>query len=174
MRIMITGTQGLARGVIIAAQQQGHEITAVSRSNGYNIRDVSTWAQDFQDWDACINCAYDGFYQIRVLEMFADLWKDQDQKIIVNIGSMVTDHTRSEKNQDHLYWPYRLHKQSLQEACQRMMRDRACQIKLINFGPIDTSMTKDLNVPKMSISQAGTYVMNLLSDSNLRRQDVWL
>lgn len=173
MKILITGDRGLAQGIADIVKQQGHDAVMVSRSTGHDINSVQTWAKDFSDVDICVNSAYSGFAQVAVLETFADMWRDDTERQIINIGSMVADYPRSQIELDHQYWSYRLHKQALQSAYAKIMQDRDCQIKLINFGPIDTDMMSGVDVPKMSVAQAANRVWSMIQDPAIKRQDLW-
>ena len=52
----------------------------VSRRNGYNIRDIDKWGNEFLDFDVVFNNAYDGFYQVDVLNFFYNNWKNNSLK----------------------------------------------------------------------------------------------
>jgi hypothetical protein len=171
VNIVITGSQETAKALKLALFE--HNVTLVSRSLGFDIRNVTDWCQNFAEHDCIINYAYDGFHQIQVLESFATMWKQHSEKIIINIGSMVIDHVRSEPSLDHKYWPYRLHKQGLQQAYAKLSKECLCQIKLLNPGPIDTPMIQHLSVPKLSLIEFSKLVVLLLENPVLRRLDAW-
>jgi dTDP-4-dehydrorhamnose reductase len=69
MNILITGTSGLAQAL---ANQlgQAHTVTQISRATGHNIHDVESWGPSFYHYDVCVNCAYDQWAQVTVLEQF--------------------------------------------------------------------------------------------------------
>lgn len=170
-RVLITGSTGLAAGVFRAFDAD-HAVTVVSRSNGYNINNVAEWADQFLDYEILINCAYSSWSQVQVLETFCQLW-DTDTKTIVNIGSMVTDYSRTETDRDHEYFPYRLHKRALQDAFSRLVKTSNCNLKLINPGMIDTSMVSHLSGNKMTVDQVAKHVRMLVDNKEIKRLDLW-
>lgn len=167
MKIIVTGTRGLAKSL----QTLPHEVICLGRE--FDISRVREWAESFVDADCLVNCAYNQFDQVTVLETFANLWRDNKNKIIINVGSAVADYTRSELLKDHEYWPYRVHKQALQSSFNRLTKECSCAVKLINPGAIDTDMIQHLTVPKMSVEQVTQYVNQLITDPVLKRIDLW-
>lgn len=172
MQIVITGQNGLAKS--LAQVYSDHDVKTVSRSTGYNIANVHQWAKEFSDADMFVNCAYYGFYQVDVLETFATMWKHNKDKTIINIGSKVTDYTRSELNKEGEIFSYRYHKQALQSAFANLVDNVECNIRLYNLGPFDSDMIKHLDISKMSLEDTANKIKMLNSIKNLRRADVWL
>lgn len=173
MKILITGTRGLAQGLREVLESE-HTVTCVSRSTGYSILEIETWAQDFLDYDMVINNAYDGLGQLQVLEYFYHHWQSDPAKHIINIGSRATYYPRSESELDSEYWPYRLHKQMLEKAWEKMVLCK-CDIKLINLGPVDTELIKNITgINKMPVPQAAQNLVRLILDPVIRRADLWL
>lgn len=172
MKILLTGSQGLALG--IAKNLSAHQVISVSRRTGHNINQISVWGHQFLDCDMAINCAYDGFGQVSVLEFFYNNWKNNSSKTIINIGSSVILTPRSETEKDQEYWPYRLHKQTLEQAWTKMLTC-ACNIKLINPGPIDTDMMKHvIDVKKFYVDDLGAKIASAAFDPTVKRLDLWL
>jgi NAD(P)-dependent dehydrogenase (short-subunit alcohol dehydrogenase family) len=172
MKIVITGTQGL--GSALADRFCEHTVVGVSRSNGHDIAHVRDWGSDFLDHDMIINCAYSGFDQVTVLEYFYQHWQNDSSKHIINIGSKIIDHPRSERDKDHDYWPYRLHKQTLYMAWKNMVESN-CDVKLINPGAIDTSMMRNVNnVKKFDPAQLADKCYQAIMDPTVKRLDLWL
>lgn len=171
--ILITGTTGLAAGL---AEQLGldHIVACVSRATGHDVQEIPQWGHKFLDFDIVINCAYSEQGQLAVLEYFYNHWKDDASKCIVNIGSRATYYPRLESEQDHKFWPYRLHKQCLELAWQKMVVSE-CMIKLINPGPIDTDLIRHIpNIKKMSVEIAAEKCCQAIFDPLVRRLDLWL
>lgn len=172
MKILITGKSGLAAG--IADNLQKHQVTLVSRSTGHDINQIKDWGHQFLDHDMIINCAYDGFGQVSVLEFFHDRWKNDPDKSIINIGSRVIIYPRSEIEKDTQYWPYRLHKQVLEQAWKQMLCCE-CDIKLINPGPIDTHMMQHISgIQKFDVNDLGSRIVAAAFDPTIKRLDLWL
>ena len=170
MKILITGTKGLAHAIGKSFADQF--VTSVSRSSGFDINNIDQWGSEFLDQDCVFNCAYDGFAQVKVLEFFYNHWKINSAKQIITIGSRAITHKRIED--DSSYWPYRLHKQALQQAHDAMLLDAKCDMKIINPGPVDTDMIKHLTCIKLSTHKLAETIKTIASDSSLKRIDLWL
>ena len=171
MKILITGKTGIAGA--LAEAFNNHEVHIVSRSNGYDIANWQDWAWQFDGVDIFINCAYNEWHQVGLLEHFADSWKHDPDKTIVNIGSKVTDYSRSEREKDFEYFPYREHKKALQSVSQSLSDTCKCRILLINPGPVDTPMVAFLKVDKMSTDRFAKIVKMVVEVPEIRRVDAW-
>lgn len=170
MNILITGTSGLAQALRNAYND--HSVTLVSRSGGFDIHDIEHWGAEFLDRDCVFNCAYNGFGQLTVLEFFYKHWKNHPHKQIITIGSRSIMYPRLDP--DLGYWPYRLHKQSLQSAVDAMLLDARCDIKIINPGPIDTDMIAHHDCVKMDVSWLANKIKGIATDPCIKRVDLWL
>jgi NAD(P)-dependent dehydrogenase (short-subunit alcohol dehydrogenase family) len=173
MNILITGTTGLAEALKKQLQTH-HLITCVSRRTGHNILNIQHWAPEYFHYDVCINCAYDQWQQIAVLETFYHAWKDNAQKQIINIGSALVDYTRIEVELEHQYMPYRIHKQALQSTFYKLVKQAKCDIKLINPGAIDTPMIQHIDYDnKMSPESAAEKIVDIMSVPCFKKVDLW-
>jgi hypothetical protein len=170
MNILITGTQGLARSLSNAYID--HSVTMVSFSGGYDINNIDQWGSDFLASDCIINCAYDKFAQVKVLEFFFKHWENDPSKKIISIGSRVITHKRLDNNLG--YWDYRLHKQTLQQAHDAMLLTAKCDLKIINPGPIDTAMVAHQQCVKYNPDELAIKIKNLIQDPTIKRVDLWL
>ena len=170
MKILITGTKGLAHA--IGKSYADQFVTSVSRSSGFDINNIDQWGSEFLDQDCVFNCAYDGFAQVKVLEFFYNHWKTNSAKQIITIGSRAITHKRIED--DSSYWPYRLHKQALQQAHDAMLLDAKCDMKIINPGAIDTQLIAHLAIPKMTTEFVANKIKDIISDPTVKRVDLWL
>ena len=170
MKILITGTKGLAKalGEVYADQS----VTLVSRSNGTDINNVDQWGPNFLHYDCVFNCAYDGFAQVSVLEFFYQNWKNNPDKKIITIGSRTITYKRSDPESG--YWAYRLHKQALQQAHDSMLLDTKCDMKIINPGPVDTDMIRHLDCVKLDTLTLANTIKNIAADASIKRVDLWL
>jgi len=171
MKILITGRRGLAAALINTLQQ--HHVFSTDQQN-YNIKNVKNWASEFSEFDICINCAYDSWHQVGVLEQFYAMWKDNPKKIIVNIGSTVSNYSRTELDKEYEYSPYRLHKQALELCFNKLVRVAQCDIKLVNPGPIDTDMISHLNCTKMLPAHVADRISWIINQPDIKRLDLWL
>jgi hypothetical protein len=170
MKILITGVRGLAHA--LGNAYSDHDVTLVSCSGGYDIVNVTSWGQDFLDYDCVFNNAYSGFAQIEVLEFFYKHWKHDSHKKIISIGSRAITHKRIESESG--YWAYRLHKQALQQAHDAMLMDAKCDMKIFNPGPIDTDMIKHLDTVKINPDQLAHKIKSMVGDPTVKRVDLWL
>jgi NAD(P)-dependent dehydrogenase (short-subunit alcohol dehydrogenase family) len=170
MKILITGSTGLAAA--LAQEFSDHLVTTVSKSNGFNINAIDQWGHQFLDQDCVFNCAYDGFGQVSVLEFFYNHWKTIPNKQIINIGSRAITHKRLDA--ENGYWPYRQHKQSLQQAVDAMLLDAKCDIKSINPGPINTPMIQHHQCVKFDPVELSQKIRSITEDRTIKRVDLWL
>lgn len=170
MNILITGTQGLAHS--LGDAYIDHEVTLVSRSGGYDINNIDTWGSEFLDRDCVINCAYDKFAQVKVLEFFFKHWGNNPSKKIISIGSRSIIYKRLDN--DTGYWDYRLHKQALQQAHDAMLLTANCDLKIINPGPIDTAMIAHQQCVKYHPDELAIKIKMLIEDPTIKRVDLWL
>jgi short-subunit dehydrogenase len=172
--IIITGTSGLAEALAHNLEST-HNVVRVSRSTGHNIQDVKTWGPNFYHYDVCINCAYDQWFQVVVLEQFYYAWRDDPTKQIINIGSSIVDYARIEKEKEYEYIDYRVHKQALQSVFHKLVKLSQCDIKLVNPGAIDTKMIEHLNFDaKMSLEFVAKKIINVMQDPCIKKVDLWL
>lgn len=167
MKIAITGhTKGI--GKAIADLFHDHDIVGLSRSNGYDIKDVSKICNAAIDCDIFINNAYQSRYQTDILNMMYMLWKDQN-KIIINIGSTVTDYPRTEIEKDHEQWDYRDDKKSLQSLFRKLAKSKSvCRLGLVTPGSTDTDMVRHHNNPKLDTIEVAKAVELIVNNKNLK------
>jgi len=140
MKILVTGSKGLAAS-IKSILEIDHQVLTVSKSNGHCLSNVQSWAYLYFDCDILVNNAYHNWDQIEVLETFANAWRLDDKKIIINVGSTISDYCRTEQDIECDYLKYRVHKQALQLAFQKICKNSHCDVKLINPGPFDSDMS---------------------------------
>lgn len=170
MKILITGTQGLAQS--LGNAYIDHSVTLVSRSGGYDINNIDQWGVKFLDHDCIINCAYNKFAQVKVLEFFFEHWGNNPLKKIISIGSRSIIYKRLDN--DLGYWDYRLHKQALQQAHDAMLLNAQCDLKIINPGPIDTEMIAHQQCVKYDPDKLAVKIKNIIEDPTIKRVDLWL
>lgn len=171
MKIVITGTRSLSKALEQALTSE-HDVVCLDR--GYDIAQIDQWYQQFNLYDCVINSAHDKFGQVGVLEYFSNMWKDCPDKRIINIGSIVTDYARSERDKEADYFSYRIHKQALQLAFSKLSRESKCCIQLINPGPFDSETVAHISVPKLTQSQVCDTVKLLINNPNIKRIDQWI
>jgi hypothetical protein len=172
MKILITGQQGLA--LALSKAYEKHSVQCVSRATGHDITTIDRWGHQFLTWDLVFNCAYDGHGQAQVLEFFFQHWQATVGRIIVTIGSRITTQPRTELDRDHMYWPYRQHKQNLQIMHDRMLSTALCDLKIINPGPFESAMSQHITGPKMAVQDLAQRICVAVTDPAVKRLDLWL
>jgi NADP-dependent 3-hydroxy acid dehydrogenase YdfG len=153
MKITITGhLSGIGKAMYDGFSVQGHEILGIDRDT---IPDLSTdegiinCASLTADSDMIIINAYDmkdkdklsGFSQTVLLYRMFSLWKGQDNKIIVVIGSLASEMHISTSN------PYIVHKISIDAAVKQLRNISSTKPYILNLKPhyVDTPMTSQVN-----------------------------
>lgn len=91
MKVAITGgTAGIGLALAKQFEADGHEVVALSRRNGYNIRSLPKVASMVETCDMFINNAQVGYAQTELLFDVWRRWRNQ-HKYIVNVGTQMTD-----------------------------------------------------------------------------------
>lgn len=120
MKIAITGgTAGIGQALANIYTEQGHEVIALSRRNGYNIRSIPKLAGIIEPCDMFINNAQAGFAQT---ELLFDIWRrwEGQPKIIVNISTQMTDMSVPPKRE----WDEYLIQKKALETTQDLLTER--------------------------------------------------
>lgn len=172
MKILITGTKGLAQE--LAFIYADYDVVAVSLSTGHDINKIEDWGVDFLDYDLVFNCAYSGIGQQLVLEYFHHHWQYDSTKSIITIGSKVITQPRADLAVVNNYWPYRIHKQTLQTMHDTMWPTAQCDLKIINPGAFDSDMVAHLDIPKLSLYELAIRIKRIADDPVTKRVDLWL
>lgn len=172
MKILITGTKGLAQE--LAFVYADYNVTCVSKSTGHDINKIEDWGVDFLEYDLVFNCAYDGVGQQLVLDYFYHHWHFIPTKSIITIGSKIITQPRSEVTLNNNYWPYRIHKQTLQTMHDSMWPTACCDLKIINPGPFNGETVSHLDVPKFSLYEIAIHIKKITNDPTIKRVDLWL
>lgn len=91
MKVAITGgTAGIGLALAKQFEAGGHEVIALSRRNGYNIRSIPKVADAIEPCDMFVNNAQVGFAQTELLFEVWRRWQGQT-KTIVNVSTQMTD-----------------------------------------------------------------------------------
>lgn len=169
MKIAITGhTKGIGKAISDSFTDQGHEILGLSRSNGFDIKDTEKIIDAVRDCDVFINNAYNEFDQEKLLKTLNLAWKGTD-KVIISIGSIVTDYPRIERHLDNQDWPYRNHKRVLRDSFRRMVKyPMSCRLILISPGATDTDMIKHHDCVKMNPEEVAKAVRYALENKFIK------
>jgi hypothetical protein len=172
MKILITGTKGLAHE--LASVYKDCEVTGVSLTTGHDILKIDSWGSAFLDYDQVFNCAYKDIGQQLVLDYFYRHWCSNPSKSIITIGSKVVTQPRSDLDLNNNYWPYRIHKQTLQSMYDNMWPTAQCDLKIINPGAFDSNMVAHLDIPKIKLHDLANRIKTYVSDPLVKRVDLWL
>ena len=169
MKIAITGhTKGIGKAIADVFSDQGYEVIGLSRSNGYDIKDTQKIVDASKDCDVFINNAYHEFEQEKILKTMNIQWKGTD-KVIISIGSIVTDYPRIERQLDNQDWPYRNHKRALRDSFRRMIGfPMSCRLVLISPGATDTDMIKQHDCVKMAPLEVANVVRYALENKFIK------
>jgi hypothetical protein len=91
MKIAITGhTAGIGKALADNLTNRGHDIIGISKRDGNNIRNIPKTVDKIQYCDMWINNAQSGYAQTELLFKIWELWKDNPDKIIWNISTLLT------------------------------------------------------------------------------------
>lgn len=117
MKIAITGgTSGIGAELVSIYRDAGHDVLALSRRTGHNIRSIPKVADTIEPCDMFINNAQAGFAQTELLFEMWRRWQGQNKRIIV-ISTMMTQFPVSCLPEHDEYW---LQKQTLEDACAQL------------------------------------------------------
>lgn len=94
MKIAITGhSAGIGKSFAHRLSAQGHEIVGISKRDGHNIRVIPKISAMIQPCDMWINNAQSGYAQTELLYKVWEQWKNDPNKMIWIISTMLTQHT---------------------------------------------------------------------------------
>ena len=174
MKVAITGhTRGLGFACAMLFVNSEHTVLGLSRSNGYDINDTDKIIDAVRDCDVFINNAYDGQNQSILLDRLFSHWANTN-KIIINIGSIITVYPRLEKERDHEPWEYRDHKQSLEQTFRYLsLQPHTCQMQLVSPGAIDTKMIAHLNCAKMQADNVAQIIYSVMFNPLIKELTVY-
>ena len=120
-------------------KENGYYVEGGSRSNGFDITDLSTAEHIADNFDILINNAYYGNGQLELLRRVYDKWKNTT-KTIINVGSWNINNLvgRPLENLN-----YNVHKKALETySFWICANDSICKSMMYNPGFIDTPLMK--------------------------------
>ncbi len=160
MKIAITGhTQGIGKTLFDFFNSKGHSVKGFSKSNGYAFPEsIDLLIQEIVDYDLFVNNAYWGFAQAVILDLLVRKWSDVPEKRIICLGSISADLVST---------PYPLYAAS-KVALERLGHISQTRrtwpiITNLKLGMVDTYRTKDMNGPKLNVSDVEEIVAWLLT-----------
>ena len=150
LKIAITGHSNGIGKKLFEKLSANHKCIGFSRKNGFDIsKDQDLIIKSLESSNVFINNAYNGQNQIELLNRVFDLWKDDNNKTIVNISSL--SKYLLYKNPSE----YSLNKSKLSVKAFELMfnNPRKCKIININPGPVNTEMSSHKDVKKLTINE---------------------
>lgn len=136
MKYSITGhTYGIGKSVFEKLQPN---IIGFSRSNGFDISDPISRGKIIdlsKDTDVFINNAQDQFYQTLLFLELWEVWKNDSEKTIINIGSRIAD-VKVLPPDKHNLIKYQAEKLILKEMSYRV--SAKCKVVYVSFGYVGT------------------------------------
>jgi NAD(P)-dependent dehydrogenase (short-subunit alcohol dehydrogenase family) len=173
MIIAITGhTKGIGLA-ITTLLNKNNTIIGLSRSNGYNLEDITPIIDAVRHADVFINNAYHKYQQCNILKQLANEWQGTNKQII-NIGSTCVNYPRTELELDNDPWEYRDHKTALQKLFRKLVKENnACTINLINPGGVNTDMIKHLSGPKLTTQEVANAVKFIIDNKKIKELTLW-
>lgn len=152
MKIAITGTsRGLGKYL-----KQCYEVLYDVVEPSVRIQNVDELVGEIKDCRVFINNAHDGFCQTELLYAVFQEWKDDEDKIIINIGS------RASKPNISKGYLYAAQKASLSHLTDNLVYnnpDKKCRISTIDFGMLER---KSCDIPFLEHVDASMYVDTIL------------
>lgn len=131
MKVAITGgTAGIGLALTNQFEANGHEVLALSRRNGYNIRSIPKIAGMIETCDMFINNAQAGFAQTELLFEIWRRWEGQT-KTIVNISTEMTSLSLPPKQE----WDEYLIQKKTLELAEALLTERSVWPKQILIKP---------------------------------------
>lgn len=151
MKIAVTGhSKGIGKSIYDMLESQGHTVKGYSRSNGWDISTRSKdIVEDALDCDVFVNNAYQGLFQIDILNMLFEHWSTDPSKTIVNMGSKSKYYTPTNLNMGTINKDYVIAKKELDKVAKKLMMytpGRKCRLINLNPGFVATDMLAETNV----------------------------
>jgi len=183
MRIIITGTTGLAKA-IAGALASDHSVKT-TRIEDITMNDTTWWG--FDQNDVLINHAHMDFDQTKILEIAYRAWKKDSGKLIVNISSRASQPNISKG------YLYASQKASLNHLSNNLTynSDKQCRISTINLGLLNhedlpclsyedvaiiiksiIEMPHDIEVPEITVQNSANY-SEVQSDKETLKDIEW-
>ena len=173
MKIAITGhTRGIGQAIYNSLINT-HSVIGLSKSNGYDINHTETIINAVKDCDCFVNNAYSDLQQEILLKEINDLWQGQN-KLIINVGSAVTDYPRLEAKLNDEPWDYRDNKQALVKTFRQLVYAGTDQplLKMLTPGAVDTNMIKHIDCVKLDPKEIAHAIDILINNPYIKEMTV--
>lgn len=174
MKIAITGhTRGIGQAIYNSLVNK-NSVIGLSRTNGYDINDTETIINAVRDCDCFVNNAYSDLQQEILLKEINALWQGQN-KLIINVGSAVTDYPRLEEKLNNEPWEYRDNKQALARTFRQLAHNGndLPMLKLLTPGAVDTDLIKHIDCVKIDPKEIARAVDILINNPYVKEITVY-
>lgn len=162
MEFAVTGhTRGIGRALFRELKKRGHIVYGFSRSNNYDISDPTvrqTLIEKIANKDVFINNAFSAPGQFELLESFINLWKDNEDKMIVHIGSKGIYYECLQGE----FQTYCKEKQKQHDLIRERLFVKGPKILNIIIGLVDTGMSKQISGKKIATEDLAVLIVDLI------------
>jgi hypothetical protein len=163
MKIAITGhSAGIGQALFNIYRQRGFEVIGLSRRNGYNIKSLPKIVNAIKDCDVFVNNAQSGFAQTELLFAIYKEWQGQENKRIINIGTLMTSEPLS-SIPGLVMTEYYVQKVALEEAIKQLRYYRNWpKLCLIKPGAVATQPGQTSPRPYADVNSWATKILEML------------
>lgn len=163
----ITGaSSGIGQALFNHVILKGHTATNFSRFTEFDLLTHKGLLKlfdiiEYGTFNVFVNNADVKWNSVDILYEIANLWKDNPEKIIVNIGSM------SSETVHHQPRPYPARKKAADLAVMQLQNSRDTKCKIINIRPgyVDTPRVAKVTDPKIDTSKVVEIIMWAIEQS---------
>ena len=156
MLIAITGhTAGIGQAFAQYLESRGHIIRGLSKRQGHNIRNTPKIVEQIVPCDMWINNAQAGYAQAELLHHIVEAWEDHAEKMIWNIGTMLTQDNNLPEipGLDPLaLMEYRNQKRALEDAF-HSLKHRRVRMCMIRPGAVATQLHNQAGIDSADTEQ---------------------
>ncbi len=163
MKIALTGhTSGIGKALYDILSKD-HEMVCFSRTNGYDISELTIIDQIIQEsleCDVFINNAYYSLSQVNILNKLWHFWKRDKTKTIVNISSL-SKYPGVSGNQSG----YSAHKAALSHQAFLLMfkGSRKCRMINVNPGYVESKMTEGVTANMLTAPECAEQIAHAIN-----------
>lgn len=179
MLVAITGhAKGIGAAITEALIGKGHTVIGFDLETGDDIQDADSIVEQAKMADVFINNAYVPGAQIVMLQKIFEEWRDDPTKTIINMGSKAKYFPVGHNQVTPAMSQYTLYKRMITEEFQRMQfySNKQCRLIGINPGFVDTEMTKDLQILKLTpeaIADAVVWALEMPQEVEIGELSIW-
>lgn len=175
MKIAITGhTAGIGQAFARYLSNRGHEIVGLSKRDGNNIRNIPKIVEQILPCDMWINNAQSGYAQTELLYKVAEVWREDNTKMIWNISTIMTqdkDIPIIEGLSPIALMEYKNQKRALEDA-HRQLRGNPVRLCLIRPGAVATQPYNQAGINAADVDHWVAAVCDFYTQA--REHNLWL